>query len=916
MNVLTRAVPALLLLSGATGLIYEVVLARYLTLHLGSSGASQAVTLAVFLGGLSVGALVGGRWAPAVIARLKRFGPAPAIAIAGYALLESFIAVWALGFPTMADLAFAGYHAAAAGMDPSSGSLTVFKLGVAGLLVLPLTVGMGATLPLLATAAERATPRAAVATVSRFYYVNAAGGVAGTLLAGFWLIETLGLIDAVQACAATNLIIALVALRIARRVPAGPDTGPVQGPSREPGGGRCLRRVPVWIVVIAAGLTGYVTLLSEVVWTRIYSLTLGASVYAFPLMLAVVIAGISAGSALATRFIRKGAAPDVVFVWCQIGAALAALFLRARLDMLPEDLLGLRGRLVPTPDNYALWLTVAGTWVGAHLMPAALLLGASFPALLSVASQGGADTGRATGWILGVNTLGNLTGALTGGFLVMPALGVDGSLTLAGVMSLGVGLLVLPRPSVRRGIATAAAAGLGLYFLVVRPPTPLLYQGTFRIRAPEPGAASVVADYWRNHADFVFKSDGKDVSITVQRLPRGHLAMRSNGKPDGSTNDAQSQISLGHLGFLMHPEARDVLVLGLGTGQTAAAVASHPGVDVEVEEIAPEVVEGAKAFSAFNDRVVGRGEVPIRVADGREMLKLAGEASYDMIVSQPPNPWVVGVADLFTLEFFQLCRSRLRSGGVLVQWLQTYEIPDDVFQDVVCTMHAAFPRLHVFASAYGDLALLGRMGDDPIDLDAVERHFEGVDMMRLAPDEPRVARTVDAFLSTEMAGPSAVGRLCQGFTETLSHLRPSIEYRAPRYVFTNAEPPPIVDRLDVRLDPDRAQDTLLRAWLDSRPLTEARQRALYAYLAARGLPSEAPLRAALEPPGPLAEPAFVERALPEVPTGGALSATGSSSTVCGWLAKQPPPRRTVLGAPDPGPRTRGWRAICGGAPAP
>ncbi|MFT7621602.1 MAG: spermidine synthase, partial [Myxococcota bacterium] len=779
MNAFKALVPLLLLLSGATGLTYEVVLARYLTLHLGSSGASQAITLAVFLGGFSAGALLAGAFARTGLKRLGGGRSAARTALVAYGLLEAFIAVWAIGVHPMAEALF--------GMVGPSGLGT--KLALAAVLVMPLTTAMGATLPLLAVGARFGSQRDAVDTVSKFYWVNALGGVLGTLFAGFVLIEATGLIDSVRVCACINLLIAVAALAVADRVKES-ESAPQAKPTKHVSS---TRRVPLAAVVLAAGLTGFVTLMSEVVWTRIYSLAMGATVYAFSLMLAAVIAGISIGSALAARSIRRGRAPDRVFAFCQLGAAASALFLLWRLDAIPVDLLHIRVRLATTPEAYPVWLAAAGGLIGAHLLPAAICLGASFPALLAIISDGGTDTDRGTAWILSANTAGNLLGALAGGFVVMPLLGIGNALMAAAATSLLVGLLVAGRPRKRLGLGFGIV-GLAIVGTLAFPPQlTLIFQGLFHHAPPPADTIEVGVDRMRK-TQFLFHRDGKDTTISVEKLAGG-LAMRNNGKPDGGSLDLSTQTGLGHAGFLLTPAAKEVLVIGLGTGQSAAAAALH-GARVVSAEISAEVVEAAAWFNDYTDNMLTTGAVEVVVGDGRDILRQYPSGSLDIIVSQPPNMWVAGVGDLLTVEHFEVARDRLSEAGTLVQWVQLYETTDDIFRPVICTLHSVMANIHIVRVSASDVLLLARKTDRVVDLEAAAAHFATVDLSRLAMGDPGVPVDFDELIALEIAAPAAIAQFCRGFDEPLSLLEPFVEYRAPRLAFARSGPPRSLRTLD------------------------------------------------------------------------------------------------------------------------
>lgn len=889
-DLLDRLVPGLLLVTGASGLVFQVVLGRYLAIHIGSSGASQAVTLAAFLGGLSAGALAAGRWA----ASPRRAAASARRTVRTYAALEAFVGLWVLATPWLIEGVFVAYGHLVTGLLPGGLPSLLLRIIAAAALIVPVTLAMGATLPMLASAASRAGA-GAVARVSRFYYINAAGAAAGALVAGFWLIEALGFDSSLRLAGGANLLVAGLAALLARE-----GSTAVSPPESTQGGGTGTRP----IVLTAALLTGFVALLCEVVWTRLAGLLLGGSVYAFALMLGIVIAGISIGSAIASALARRGADPLGILAATQVGAAVFTLVLLLRLPDLPVTLLEMRSRLVPVPDNFAVWLVSGGAVIAAHLLPAAACLGAAFPALLGAAAKAGAAPARATAQLLGVNTAGNLVGAFAGGFLVLPQLGLDGALLLGAGMSLANALLLVRR----RAMSLCVAAGLAVVLiLAMRPPDlHLLYAGLFAPRATEPGAvAEIVRDADAN--EIVYRADGRDASVTVTDCADGKLRFATNGKVDGGTGDEHTQVTLGHLPFVFRPQAKEVFVLGLGTGQTAGAVAAHSGVHVTVAELLPEIVEVARRFAAFNNRVLDQPNVQVVVTDAREAIRSAPPESYDVIVSEPSNPWVLGNADLFTLDHIEEMRSRLRPGGVYEQWMHTYQTDDAVFRDIACTLRTAFPFVHAFRIGLGDFALIASDTATPLDVGAMEASFGEPAVRRelASHDDPSSPRTLDELLAMEVAGPTAVDALCQGFLSPLRVRHPVLEYRAARAAFSRSVAEYARGKFDTRLDPGTAADTLLAHWLAARPIDDRHRARLARFLEARGIKGEVPLIHAL-----------AGRSSPLLVAALRSGEATASGDLCGWLERAREPGLvacdTVFGPSVREAALAGWFRRCQG----
>lgn len=907
-------VPGLLIITGTTGLVYEVAAGRLLSLHLGSAGSSQAVTLAVFLGGMALGAALADRW----LWRWPLLRRAPLI---GYAALEALIGLWALALPALTAFGFeqlestAQRLAASGSASPALGSAA--KLALAAALVLPLSTAMGATLPALARAVQFRYPDRGVALVSRYYILNAAGATLGAALAGFVLLERLGLQRPLQLGGALNLAVALGV--------AGYSRANIQQNQETPGGSpqnsaqNSAADGPVPAALLAAAFaTGAVALTAEVLWTRIIGLLLGSSVYAFAFMLVVVIAGISAGSAIMAAAIARWGSPAVLLSGSQVLAAFSGAVLLVRLERLPVELAQLRLALPPRAEVYSLWLAQAFAWVGLHFLPVAMALGAAFPALLASAKERGAPTDRATARLLAANTLGNLLGALGCGFGLMPWIGLENSLLAASGLSLLVALLVLPRPWSAGALALPGAALLaaGLLLLAAPPSGFPLIAGMFRLRDKAPERVPRWLADQRKQSQVLLRRDGKDATVAVHRSADGTVSLRTNGKADGSSGvDVVTQILSGLLGPVHRPHGQRAFVVGLGTGQTAAALAANPRWQVQVVELSPAVVEAAPLFASVNNRVWQQPNVHIAVADAREALRHLPDASLDVVASEPSNPWLAGVADLFALESFARIRSKLKPGGVLIQWLQSYETSDSVVRRVICTLHQAFGHVAVYRLTSGDLALVA--SDQPlrVDLDAAAAALQDPSTQAYLRQLNRTALPADLpqILAAQLCGAERVAALCQGFSAPLREMQPELEYRAPRDFFAGSSALRTVQWLDQRsaATQDGLMNGDLQRWLAAHPLDEPGRRAMFRHLAAVNHPLDTGLAASLVPLADL--PAALRRDLGDfVPLDSvAVSRRAAQCAILGrrasWLIQRP---YTLFGPAVVDPQLFAWAQHC------
>jgi spermidine synthase len=701
--------PVLLVLfagSGCAALIYEIVWFQLLQLVIGSSAVSLGVLLGTFMGGMCLGSVL-----------LPRLIPARHHPLRVYALLELGIAAFGMavlfGVPYLDRV----YTAAAGHGLPA----VLLRGAVCAVCLLPPTVLMGATLPAVARWVE-ATPRG-VSWLGRFYAGNIAGAVFGCLLAGFYLLRVHDLATASYVAAAVNVAVALLSLGLSAFTPGAPAVGPANdaAPARGP-----------WAVYAAIAVSGACALGAEVIWTRLLSLMLGATVYTFSIILAVFLVGLGVGSGLGASLAR-GARPRVAFAGCQLllAAAIAwsAWMLARSLPYWPID-----PYLSTSP-----WFTfqldlVRCLWA---VLPAAVLWGASFPLALAAAATRGQDPGRLVGGVYAANTVGAIAGALGSSLFLVRWLGTqDGQRVLLG-LSAAAGLLLLapfvwpfggpPRKLRHRlgGAALgAAAAGLAALLTWGVPPVP------WELVAY--GRTLVTYDrHWHN----LYVGEGLNSTVAVTEHETGVRQFHVSGKVEASTQEADMRLQrmLAHLPALVHPRPRSVLVVGCGAGVTAGSFVPYPGVErvviCELEPLVPQVV--AEYFARENSGVVRDPRVEIVYDDARHFILTTAE-KFDVITSDPIHPWVKGSAVLYTREYFELCKRHLNPGGVITQWVPLYESGLEVVQSEVATFFEAFPHGTVWGNPGNDgkgydLVLLGQAGPTRIDPDEVQARLDRPD---------------------------------------------------------------------------------------------------------------------------------------------------------------------------------------------
>jgi spermidine synthase len=690
-------VVALFAASGCAGLIYQVVWFEQLSLAIGSSALSLGVLLATFMGGLGLGSLLASRAATSRGSALRR-----------YALLE--LAIGVLGLAALAAMPLlGGAYAALAGETP--GWALGLRLLVAALSLLPATMMMGATLPVVA--AWLRTDARSAERLGWCYAANTAGAVVGSVIAGFYLLRVHDAVVATFVAVALNFGSAAVAAVLSRRH-AAPQAARTERDAPRP----TLRPDGVGHIYLVTALSGMTALAAEVLWTRHLTLLLGGTVYAFASILAVFLAGIGLGS-FAGAAVGRRVDPAAALALCQLllGLALAggAYALAESLPYWPIDV------TLPTTAAAALQLDLLRTSFVA--LPAALLWGASFPLALAAVVAAGVDPQRAVGRVYAANTFGAICGALATTFVLVVTIGSQRTQQLMILASAAASLVLLLRAradgSRRFAGAAAAAVVLAVAALTVQPlPPQLVAFGRF---LPTRGL----------DVNVIYVGEGLTASVAVSEEPDGTLTYHNAGKTQASTypQDMRLQRMLGHLTTLVPGEPRTVLVIGLGAGITAGAVSIDPAVErVVVAELEPLVAAvAAEYFDEPNFGVVGNAKVELRIDDGRHLLATTTER-FDAITADPLDPWVKGAAALYTREFWQLCKARLAPGGVVTVFVQLYESTEDSVRSALATFLDVFPNGALFANTVEgvgyDAVLVGRNSDEPIDLSRLQARLE------------------------------------------------------------------------------------------------------------------------------------------------------------------------------------------------
>lgn len=682
--------------SGAAALIYEVVWTRLLTLQMGHGIAAASAVLAAFMGGLAAGASAAGRASNTL---------PPRRALTLYAALELAVGVLALLMP-LALIAVRPLLAATYADGDGGAIFALVRLSSSVLLLSVPAACMGATFPIASRWMVR-TASTAAQDAGGLYAANTVGAAAGAILAGFALIPAIGLRGTTFVGVALNIIAAGGAWMIARRgAQSSPSVVAVKGGSKD----LPLRsEAQPWTAAIALGASGFASLTLQVVWTRLLVQILGPTTYAFSTVVAIFIIGIAIGAAAGARIVSRMKHPAIGLACSLLISAGLALAAASAVDW---ALLRISD-IVSHPDyQFADVLQREVLMVAGLLLPMTIAFGAAFPFAVALASGRDETVTEHIGLIYAVNTLGAILGSLLAGFVLVPLIGLHATIRMVaaiGAIAAVAILVAAPRGRGRWfGFALAAVVALAIV-AVPQWDRSLLSSGAYKyalaLRGPNLANALTAGE-------LLSYREGSTSTVTVRQLA-GTLSLAIDGKVDASNaGDMLTQRLLAHVPLLLHPDPQRAAIIGLGSGVTLGAALSHPLTSATVLEISPEVVDASQFFAAENHRALADPRTHLIVGDGRTHLML-GRQTYDVIVSEPSNPWMAGIASLFTREFFEGARDRLAPGGVLCQWAHTYDISTRDLKSIVATFLSVFPHGTLWLVGDADVLLIG--STEPLD---------------------------------------------------------------------------------------------------------------------------------------------------------------------------------------------------------
>ncbi len=758
--------------SGATALIYEVVWAKFLAQMFGSTIYAQTVVLAVFMGGLALGNRIFGGWADGMRQPVKAYG-----------MLEILIGIYAFLFPMLDRITDKIFIVAGTPIAEHAGWLLMLKGVLSAALLLGPTILMGGTLPLLAAWLHQQSADAGRRS-ARFYSVNSLGAVTGAALAGFWLVQHYGMIATLQITATLNVLIGAAAILLNRSHWLNPDVeAQVATPASAPE--TLLKPANLRRAGLMVALTGGVSMGLELLASRSLALIFGSSLQSFAIVLMAFILGIGLGSAWIASPKRSGKSGEKTVVVLLCFAAAWATLLVFNLERWVDFYRIARTGLGRTEVGYVYQLLLSTGIALLILGIPAACIGAVLPLMIRAVSAVGTPLGASVGTLLTWNTLGAVAGTLITGFGLMPWLGLRDSF---GILALVLGLMatvVALRRHWRMGaIVTTIICAFSICLLAADNTgwQNVMSSGVFRIWEPKFNAQ--LMPLRKQHIKILFYEDAPDATVSVEAVdgivgPES-IGLRINGKPDAGTDvDLGNQLLLAHLPLLVKPAAKDVFVLGMGSGVTAGAALAYPIERIDIAENCEPVVTAAKIFGGWNRHVLDDPRTHVWREDARTVLKLHSQL-YDVIITEPSNPWTVGVGSVFSREFYEIAANRLKPDGIVAQWFHVYEVNDDIVRLVLRTFNSVFSHVEIWDTGVGDIIILGSKQPWPTGAEVFRQGFAidrvRTDMWMIDVQSP------EALLARQLAS-QQTGFAIAGDGPMQSDMFPILEYSAPRAFF-------------------------------------------------------------------------------------------------------------------------------------
>ncbi|RSZ55132.1 fused MFS/spermidine synthase [Massilia atriviolacea] len=675
--------------SGFSGLIYEAIWTNYLKFFLGHAAYAQALVLAMYMGGMAGGAWLAGRYMDRVKKPLLAYAAVEiAIGLSGLFFHKIFLSANTFVF----DSVIPGVQAPLA--------VELIRWCFAGILILPQTLLLGATFPLMSVGILRAFPKTPGSSISMLYFTNSIGAVAGVLTSGFILVKAVGLPGTIMTAALINVVLAIAVYGIHGKL-----TQSSHVPQASVASTPLLR--PMLVVALITGLSSFIY---EISWIRMLSVVLGASTHAFELMLSSFILGLALGGLWLRKRIDNYKEPLVALGVIQLLMGLFALSTVLGYNELMKFMSALFRGLQPTEAGYLMFNSSSHLLSMFVMLPTTFMAGMTLPLITLVLFRGGAGE-SAIGRVYAFNTLGAIMGVILASMVLLPLTGLKNAIIIGAALDMVLAVYLLGRGSAHRKWQFAAVivmivSAIGTY---IAPAFDAKWMSSSIFRM---GNKNSLDDL-----EVLMHRDGRTATVDVTRK-NGMLVIGTNGKPDASymstkgvapTADEPTQVMLGALPLLISPHAKTAAMIGMGAGMSAdVLLASDQLTRLDIVEIESAMVDGAKLFGKASSRVFSDPRSHIHIDDAKSFFS-AHKSRYDLVISEPSDSWVSGVSNLFTTEFYQRMLRHLSRDGVLVQWVPTYGNTPILVSSVMRALGDNFSDYRIYGSTNGVMVIVAKV---------------------------------------------------------------------------------------------------------------------------------------------------------------------------------------------------------------
>lgn len=673
-------------ISGFTGLIYESIWSHYLKLFLGHAAYAQALVLTIFMGGMALGAYLTSR----LSSRWKNL-------LLVYAIVEIVIGCFGIVFHPLFQSVLSVSYEDIIPTLASPGLVHIYKWSIGTLIILPQSILLGMTFPLMSNGILRCFPNTPGRTLGMLYFTNSIGAAIGVLFSGFYLIKMVGLPGTVLTAGIINILLAIVVYGVAKDRTGQPYTLVQSSVLKSP-----------TVILLAAFITGAASFIYEISWLRMLSMVLGASTHAFELMLSAFITGLAFGGLWIRRKIDSLANPVMTTGYVQISMGIMAL-LTLPLYHYSFDLMSFfMSSLQRNDTGYQLFTLSSHLICLLIMLPATFCAGMTLP-LFTFLLLGQGHGEKSIGQIYASNTLGAIAGIIFTIFIGMPILGLKGAILFACGLDIVLGLFLLSRAkltSKRPFLSCAVVAGVAMGTMVLAFDLDKLKMSS--------GVFRTGVTLHAENTQVLFHKDAKTASVSVLDV-NGTVSIITNGKPDASifmgnedrvTGDESTMIFAGALPIAIYPDAKLVANIGMGSGLTTHTLLGWPSIErVDTIEIESAMVEGAQHFRPRVEKAYTDPRSNIHIEDAKTYFS-SHQNKYDIIISEPSNPWVSGTASLFTDEFYHHIIHYMSDDGLFVQWIQGYETNSLLLISVLKSLHNNFYDFKLYAPNNVDLFIV------------------------------------------------------------------------------------------------------------------------------------------------------------------------------------------------------------------